>query len=115
MSNNLTYNNKLLGFESNNKNLTVIVYDASNNLYDLTGYTGYFYMQKYPIREDNPIDVSISSTGVDPSNGAVFFALSQSDLDLDAGDYVYEVIIDDSGVNRHTVIQDRFNLKESIL
>ena len=115
MGNVYTFNNKIEGFQNNSKTLLVIVYDASNNLYDLTGYNGYLYMQKYPIRANNPIDVSISASSLDPSSGAVFFQLSDSELNLNAGDYVYEVIIDDGSTNRYTVIQNRFNLKDSIV
>ena len=115
MSQNLTYNNKVEGFQNNSKTLVAIVYDASNNLMDLTDYTGYLYMQKYPIRSGQPIDVSISTTSIDASAGAVLFNITQSELNLTSGDYIYEVIIDDGSTNRYTVIQDKFNLKESII
>jgi len=115
MSTYTTYNNKLEGFQKNSKDLTVIIYDASGNLMDLTDYSGYLYMQKYPIRADNPIDVSITYSSKDPSNGAMYFQLTQTNLTLNAGDYVYEVIIDDGSTNRHTVIQDKYNLKDSIV
>ena len=114
MGNNLTFNNKIESFQKNSKSLICIVYDASNNLYDLTGYNAYLYAQKYPIRKDNPIDVSIAATSLDPS-GAILFDLTKNDLNIDKGDYVYEVIIDDASVNRITVIQDRLILKDSIV
>ena len=115
MSTYTTYNNKLEGFQKNSKDLTVIIYDASANLMDLTDYDGYLYMQKFPIKAGNTIDVSISNTTKDASNGAMYFQLSQTNLTLDAGDYIYEVIIDDGSTNRHTVIQDKLNLKDSIV
>ena len=115
MATNLTYNNKITGFQKNTKDLIVVVYDSSNNLYDLTSYSAYFYAQKFPIRAGNPIDVSISATSLDASAGSILFNLSQSDLNLDAGDYVYECIIDDGGANRITVIQDKFSLSETIV
>ena len=115
MSNTINYNNKLEGFQKNSKTLLVIVYDASANLMDLTNYDASLYMQKFPIRAGNTIDVGISQTSIDASNGAIMFDLSQTDLSINAGDYIYEVIIDDGSTNRHTVIQDKLNLKDSIV
>jgi len=115
MSEHLSYNNKLEGFQGNSKDLTVIIYDSSNNLFDLTDYDGYMYGRKFPIQEGNPIDISINYTSKDPSNGAMYFQLTTNALDLVAGDYLYEVIIDDGSTNRHTVIQDKLNLKKSIM
>jgi hypothetical protein len=112
MSNN--YNNKISGFQNNSKSLVCIVYDASGNLMDITDYAGYLYMQKYPIRANNPIDASITYASKDASAGSFMFNLTATDLNLAAGDYVYEVIIDDSSTHRYTVIQDRFNLNDSI-
>ncbi len=114
MDNYITYNNKLEGFQKNSKTLSVVIYDPSNNLMDITDYDGFLYMQKYPIRAGSTIDVSISNTSKDPSNGVMLFNISKADLTLDAGDYVYEVIIDDGSTNRHTVIQDKLNLMTSI-
>jgi len=108
------YNNKLEGFSGNSKEITCFVYDASSSLMDITNYNGYYYMQKYPIREGNPIDVSVLHTNKDASNGAFYFNLSTMDLDLSVGDYVYEIIID-NGTLRYTVVQDKFNLKKSIV
>ena len=109
-----TYNNKIIGFQNNSKDLVAIVYDSSGNLYDLSGYDAYLYMQKYPPRESNPLDVSISATSLDASAGSILFNLSQSDTNLAKGDYVYEVIIDDGSTNRHTIIQDVYHLNDSI-
>ncbi len=108
------YNNKLEAWRGNSKDLTIIVYDSSDNLFDLTGYTGNFYMQKFPIRTSDPIDVSITQTSNDPSNGAILFNLTQNNLDISVGDYAFEVIIDDASVNKHTVIRDRFQIKKSL-
>lgn len=113
MSNN--FNNKISGFQGNSKSLVVIIYDPSGNLMDLTNYDASLYMQKYPIRSGQPIDVSICQTSKDPSNGSFLFNLTSTDLTLNAGDYVYEVIIDDGSTHRYTVIQDRFTLSDSIL
>jgi len=114
MATNITYNNKLEGFQYNSKSLVCIVYDSSNNLYNLTDYQGYFYMQKYPIRAGQILDVSISATSLDANTGSVLFNLSKDDLNLNTGDYVYEVIIDDGSTNRITVIQDKFTIIDSI-
>lgn len=114
MSSNTTYNNKLQVFQGNNKDISVVVYDASNNLYDLSGYNAFFYAQKYPIRESNPIDVSLSANSLDAS-GNILFIISKGSLNKTPGDYVYEIIIDDGSTNRITVIQDRLNIINSIV
>lgn len=111
----MAYNNKISGFQNNSKSLLVVVYDSSNALMDITDYDASLYMQKYPIRANQPIDVSISHTSKDASNGSFLFNLSATNLNISAGDYVYEVIIDDGSTHRYTVIQDRFSLSDSIL
>ena len=40
--------------------------------------------------------------------------MSKFDLYLTAGDYVYEVIIDDGSTNRITVVQDKFLIKDAL-
>ena len=106
--------NKLEGFQNNSKQLVVIIYDSSNNLYDLSGYNAYFYAKKFPIRAGSTLDVSIAASSLDASLGAAYFVLTASALTLTPGDYLYEVIIDDGGANRITVIQDKLNLLDSI-
>jgi hypothetical protein len=109
-----TYNNKIQGYQGNSKDLVCIVYDASNNLYDLTGFSAYLYGKKYPVSDNATLDISINSSSIDPSNGAILFNLSSSDLDLTEGDYVYEIVIDNGAGIVKTVVQDRFNLLKSI-
>lgn len=109
------YNNKIEGFQNNSKSLLVVVYDSSSNLMDITDYSGYFYMQKYPIRAGQPIDVSLAYSAKDASKGSFWFNLTKSDLDLEKGDYIFEVIIDDGSTNRYTVVQDKFNLNKSLM
>ena len=109
------YNNKISGFQGNSKTLLAVVYDASGNLMDISSYDASLYMQKYPIRSGQPVDVAITQTSKDASAGSFLFNLTSGNLTLNAGDYVYEIIIDDGSTNRHTVIQDRFNLNDSIL
>ena len=109
------YNNKLSGFQKNSKTLLVLVEDSSHNILNVTDYDASLYMQKYPIRTGMSLDVSIAQTSKSGADGAFQFDLTTSNLTLDAGDYLYEVIIDDGSTNRHTVIQDKFNLQDSIL
>lgn len=109
------YNNRLEGFQGDSKNLMVVVYDSSSNLMDITDYDASLYMQKYPIRDGNPIDVSICNARKDASQGAFWFEISKTDLNIAAGDYVYEVVMDDGSTHRYTVIQDRLTLTDSIL
>jgi len=108
------YNNKLEGYKGNSKDIFCAVKDASGNCYDLSGYNSYFYMQKYPIRPNNPIDLSTGQTSIDVSNGAVYFGLSSSQLDISIGDYLYEIIIDNGAGIVISVVQDNFKIKTSL-
>jgi len=111
----LNYNNRLEGYKGNSKSVLVIAYDPSNNLMDITNYDAFFYMKKYPVTASSTLDVSVGHTSKDPSNGAFLFNLSSNTLDISVGDYVYEVVIDDSSANRNTLIQDLFIIKESLV
>lgn len=108
------YNNRLTGFQNNSKDVLARIYDSSGNLYNLGGYDAFFYAQKYPPKINQPLDVSISATGIDPSNGSILFSLDSSTLSLDAGDYVYEIIIDNGAGIVISVVQDRLQMINSI-
>jgi hypothetical protein len=108
------YNNKLQGYAGNSKDIFCAVLDASGNAYDLTGYSAYLYAKKFPVRAEADLDVSIGSSSIDPSNGAIVFNLSSSALDLTPGDYVYEIVIDNGAGTVISVVQDRLNLLKSI-
>ena len=109
-----TYNNKVQGYQGNSKDLVCIVYDASNNLYDLTGFSAYLYGKKFLVSDTGTLDISINSSSIDPSNGTILFNLSSTDLDLAEGDYVYEIVIDNGAGIVKTVVQDRLALLKSI-
>jgi len=109
-----TYNNKLQGYSGNSKDVFCAVKDASGNVYNTSGYSGYLYMQKYPVVVNDPIDLSTGHTSMDVSTGTFLFQLSSSQLDLSVGDYVYEIIIDNGAGKCITVVQDRFNILKSL-
>ena len=109
-----TYNTRISGFTNNSKTLIIFVEDASNNAYDLSGYDAFLYAQKYPIRANSTLDISINDTSIDASLGTIKFDLTENDNDIQAGDYLIEVIIDDGGANRITVLQNTYTLNQSI-
>jgi len=111
----LNYNNRLEGYAGNSKSVLVVAYDASGNLMDITGYDAFFYMKKYPVTASSTLDVSTAHDSRDIANSSFLFNLSSSELSLAVGDYVYEIVIDDSSANRHTLVQDQFNLKNSLI
>ena len=111
-----TYNNKLQGYQNNSKQVICFVEDASGDIYDITDYSGYMYAKKYPINPlASALDVSMLHTSKDIATGAFYFSITSTTLDLTPGDYSYEIIIDDSSTNRFTVVQDRFNLVNSLV
>lgn len=106
-----TYNNRLEIFIGNTKTIFRPVYDTSNNLMDLSGYTAGFYAKKYSINPNANVDISVNGT-VDPS-GYLTFNLSTTDTSVNKGDYTYEIIISTTG-KKITVVQDTLNMIESI-
>lgn len=108
------YNNRLQGYAGDSKEVLCFVCDSSGAVYDISGYSGYFYMKKYPVTETSTLDVSTAATSTDTSTGSILFNLTSTQLDLDEGDYIYEVVIDDGAGTIKTVIQDRFNILKSL-
>lgn len=109
-----TYNSKLECFKGNSKDFVCVVYDASGNHYDLTGFNAEFYAQKYPITSLSTIDISALSLSTDPSNGAIFFSLTPAQTNITEGDYLYQVVINNNTTVRTTVVEDKLTIKHSI-
>lgn len=106
------YNNRLEIYQQNSKTIFVAVYDSSNALMDLSGWSGAFYAKKYPDTPGSTVDVSVGHATVD-SSGVVTFNLGTTDTSLAKGDYIYEVIVEKSGY-RISVVQDKLTIVDSI-
>ena len=107
------YNNKVEIFQRNTHELFCAIYDSSDNLMDINGYTADLYARRYGDETIGDPDISVSGTLVDASNGAVLFPFSTTDTSVAVDDYTYEVIITGSG-NQITVLQDRLSILNSV-
>ena len=107
------YNNKEEIPQGNSRQIFCAVYDSSDNLMNLTGYAATFYAAKDKILSDGTVLINRPSTSIDASNGAIIFDLTTTDTSLASGNYLYEIIIDNSA-NRYSVIQDRLSITDSL-
>ena len=72
----MSYDNRLQIHAGEDYNTIIVqVRDASNDIIELTDYTGYLHAKKYPPKLNAPLDISISSYGTDVSNGLLYFSL----------------------------------------
>jgi len=108
----MSTNNRETIFKGNSRQLFCAVVDSSG-VFNLSGYDAMFYAQKYPPRENDPIDISVGYTSIDASEGVIIFNISETDTSVALGDYIYEIIIDNS-TNRISVVQDRLQILDSI-
>lgn len=106
----MVYNNRLTCYQGNSKTIFCSVYDSSNNVFDLTDYSGTFYLQS--MVKGSPIALTKVGTK-DPSALSFTFELTPVDTSLAAGDYNYNIDIS-SNTKRYTVVSDRFNLLDNI-
>ena len=107
-----TYNNREQILQGNSRQLFCAVVD-SDGIFDLATFSAKFYAQKYPPRENSPIDISLNAAVIDTSNGVILFNLTEIDTSVAVGDYIYEIIIDNS-TSRISVVQDELQILNSI-
>ena len=105
------YNNRIVRYQNEKKDLILFVFDENDNPYDITNYNGSFIAKKYPVNYNNLPDISLGYENKDISTGSFLFKLDTTGLN--PGDYQYEFIIDDSS-NRFTVISDRLQVLKSL-
>lgn len=106
----ITYNNRKEIVRGDTKTFTIFVYDSSG-LMNLEGYDGWLGAKKFPYTINSSYDISVGASDVS-SGGILTFQLSSNDTMVDSiGDYSYKVVID-NGVNRHTVVQNVFNIHD---
>ncbi|HPI82525.1 MAG TPA: hypothetical protein PK122_04845 [Candidatus Paceibacterota bacterium] len=104
----MAFNNRLSGYQNNSKTVFCAVYDSSNNIMDLSDYTGIFYMSSIIPGSEVAIEklASMDSSGMT-------FNLTPEDTSLAPGDYWYNIDIS-SNTDRYTVVSDRFNLLDHL-
>jgi hypothetical protein len=106
----MAFNNRLSGYQHNSKTIFCSVYDSSNNIMDLTDYTGIFYLKSVVIGSL----ISLEKVGTkDASALSLTFDLTPSDTSLFAADYVYNIDIS-SNTKRITVVADKFSVLDNI-
>lgn len=104
--------NRLVNYKAKNHIINVFPSDASGQ-FDITNYDAYLYAKKYPIRPDSDLDVSIKYVQRDNSTGRFTFSLSPIISDISAGDYLYEVHINNR-LSKYIVVQDKFVILPSL-
>ena len=108
-------NNRIVQWRANDKQVDVFVNDCSGFTNIIAPWTASFYAKKYPIRSTAALDISIGSSSIDASRGLVTFDLTHAITDIEKGDYIYEVFLEDSyNINKITVVQDRFTILSSL-
>jgi len=113
MATQTNYNNKVEIRQWNTKNLFCAVYDSSDNLMNLNGYTADLYAKNKDTEYQGDVDIHVSGTLIDASNGAILFSFTEADTSVNTGNYDYEVIVDNS-VNKISVIYDRLQITNSL-
>lgn len=83
-------------YAGEDRTLSLVARDAANDILSLTGATLTFRLTKTP--GDGAL-VSKSGSIVSASAGTYTVALTDSDTDIDAGDYTYHVIATVSGTD----------------
>lgn len=103
----MAINNKIEVYQKNTRTIGCVVIGVP----DISGYIPYLTVKK-----KTSDDISLLSkigTISDPS-GTILFTLTQIDTSLVAGDYVYDITVDNSSNFYKTVVKDRFSVLESV-
>jgi len=102
--------NKIEIYQGNSDTIFCAITDSSSLTMDLTGYTGTITVKKNV--GSTAIIQKIHSNKND-SEGAIWFEILTTETDITAGDYMYDITIDNS-TNIHTPVQDRFRIIDSV-
>jgi len=107
--------NRFVHFRAKDKQIDVFVNDCSGYFNGLNPWICSFYAKKFPPISNAEYDISIGSSSIDGSIGKITFDLSPIISDISVGDYIYEVLIEDTyNINRISVVQDRFTILNSL-
>lgn len=99
-------NNKIEIFQHNTKSIACVVLGIA----DVSGFTPYLTVKEKP----NDVVNLISSVGVvTDASGSLAFTLSATDTSIIAGDYVYDITIENSPLI-YTVVKDRFSVLDGV-
>jgi hypothetical protein len=101
--------NKITTYEGNSITVICSVFNDDGTDTDLSSYTGTLTVKQ----NKDDTSVLITSTG-DVTDNDIEFHISDTDNDLECGVYYYEVTIE-SIDEKHTVVQDRLIVKQSIV
>lgn len=98
--------NKIEVYQNNTKTIACYIYGGLN----LSTYTPYLTVKRKAT--DTATILTKTGTVTDPST-TVTFDLSTTDTSIAAGDYVYDITIED-GTNVHTVVKDVFTIIDGV-
>jgi hypothetical protein len=98
-------NNKIEVYQQNTREISCLVIGVS----DITGWIPYLTVKK-----NTSGDIILSKTGVvSDASGTSLFSLTSTDTSILAGDYVYDVVIE-NGEIKYTVVKDRFSVLDGV-
>jgi len=99
--------NKIELYQQDTQTIAVYV----GGLSDLSLYDSYLTVKK----KATDSSIYLQKTGVvsDPST-TIAFNLTGTDTSLNAGDYVYDIVLESSTLGYHTIVKDRFSILEGV-
>lgn len=106
-------------YQKNNFNQKITI--KENNLpVNLTGYNVIFIVKNINNRSNNDNNALINknitiATSTDAENGIFFINLNQIETNIKPNEYIYQIDLISPSLNRETIFQDKFIIKNSII
>lgn len=112
---------KLEVFRSDTFNRTVTIRTKSTgNPIDITGYEVRFTIRRQPQATNantlgnSDAIISVLATLTDPTNGIATINIPKADMNIEVGEYLYDIQITDSAGDDTTAIADKFIIKTDV-
>lgn len=101
-----TQSNRIEVYQNNTKNIACVVIGIA----DVSGYTPYLTVKK----NDDDASALLSKTGIVTDVGGSFaFSLTSTDTSINEGDYIYDIVIENTPIV-YTVVRDKFKVLEGV-
>lgn len=101
-------------FRGDTQTITITVTDSDDTVFNLTDYTMKMSVKTNKTDPDISSVISSTATIAAPATGVGVFSLSTTDTTVDAGNYFYDVQINNGIIDVKTVISSTFIVKEDI-